>query len=209
MKHVEKPKRLVVGLTGSIATGKTTMACFFEKLGAKVICCDELAHRALEKKTPTYNAIIRVFGEDVVDTQGRINRKTLAKIIFTDQRKRRKLENIIHPFVFKELKKALQKKTGVIMVDIPLLFETGFEKYLDETLVVSCTRKEQLRRLIKRDGLSRVQAVARIQSQMPLSAKKKLASWVIDNTHLAQALRRAQELWNEINELATRKRGGR
>lgn len=189
---------MVVGLTGGIATGKSTFSYLFKEFGASVVCCDELAHRALWKNTKTYRSIVEAFGTDILDSAKRIDRRKLATHVFRDKKKRVKLEEIVHPSVFARLFQYMEKNTGIIILDVPLLFETGFERYVDQTIVVWCRRDEQVRRLCARDTITKAAAEARIRAQMPLAKKRKKADHVIDNTDLATAVKTAKRVWKKL-----------
>jgi dephospho-CoA kinase len=195
---MKQKKRCVIGLTGGIATGKTTMGFVFKKLGAHVICCDTIAHNALRKNSGTYKKIVRTFGEKVLKNKKKIDRARLGSIVFSNGQQRKKLENIIHPYVFERLAETIKRKRGIIIIDVPLLFETGFEKNVDLTIVVCCSQREQINRLLKRNMLKKEDARARIAAQMPLREKKKKADFIIENTHLKDAVRTAQQIYKQI-----------
>ena len=201
-----KSANLVVGLTGGIATGKTTFSCFFRQLGAHVVSCDELAHRALRKNTQTYRRIVDRFGKDILAAGGRIDRSKLAAVVFKNKAKREALERIVHPFVFDRLRIEIRKARGIIIVEIPLLFETGYQKNIDISLLVWCPKREQKRRLKERDGLTAAQIEKRINAQMPLAEKKRRADYVIDNTDLDQAVRTALHIWQKLEKQYQNKR---
>ena len=191
-------KRRIIGLTGGIATGKTTYTILFKSLGAQTICCDEIAHRSLRKNTRVYKNIIRIFGRKILDKERRIDRQTLGTIIFKNKKKRSELEKIIHPYVFEKLNSAIRKARGILIIDVPLLFETGFEKEVDTTMLIWCSRAQQIARLMKRDGLTREKAIKRIKVQMPLAQKKSKADYVIDNTDLEKGVKQAIRVWDRI-----------
>lgn len=190
----------IIGLTGGIASGKTTYRIVFEKLGAQTICCDEIAHRALRKNTRSYRAIVDAFGHAILNADKQIDRARLGRVIFRSAKKRKHLESIIHPFVYERLRRRMRAARGVLVLDIPLLFETGFETEVDATIVVWCSRAEQIRRLMKRDDISRAEARERIQTQMPLAKKKARADYVIDNSLLEHGVSQAVRLWRRIKK---------
>lgn len=196
--HEANQKALIVGLTGGIATGKTTVACVFGKLGAQVICCDEIAHRALWKNTKTYKKIVAEFGLAILDKRKRVDKKRLADIIFKSKHKRGVLEEIIHPFVFEKLFLYVKKARGILIIDVPLLFETGFEKYVDVTILVACSKRTQKKRLTKRDVLSVKEVESRLKAQMPLDKKRKKADWVIENEDLKKTMTQIRYIWNQV-----------
>jgi len=174
---------IVVGLTGGIASGKSTVLKEFKRLGAKIIDSDEIAHRIILKGTPAYKKIVRVFGEYILRPNREIDRKKLGNIIFSDSKRRKILEKITHPVIIDEIKKEINRFTRkVIIIDAPLLFEAGLTAMVDKIIVVWIPKKLQIDRLIKRNKLTYKQAKQQISAQMPLKTKKKLADYLIDNT---------------------------
>ena len=197
-------KRLTtVGLTGSIAAGKSSVAELWRAKGAAVIDSDELARRALEPGTPTYARVVETFGKMILNPDGSINRQALGEIVFHDERQRQVLNDIVHPEVRKwwvqELA-ALSGKTEVAVVAIPLLFEVGAEKEFDYTVAVGCSRQTQLARL-RAKGLDERRAEARIRSQLPVQEKMDRAQYVIWNDGSRALLaRQAEMIWHKIKE---------
>jgi dephospho-CoA kinase len=178
---------ILVGLTGGVATGKSTVAKMFKQCGAVVIDADELAHEAVKPGTPAWREIVAFFGKTVLNQDRSLNRQALGSIVFRNPKKRRQLEHIIHPRVAREQARLTKQAArtdpkAVVVYDVPLLFEAGIDTRVDKTLVVTADRETQLARLKKRNGLSRVEAIRRIRSQMPLSKKVRLADIVIDGT---------------------------
>ena len=175
------------GLTGGIATGKSTVAGIFKDLGAKIIDADKIARRAVKKGRPTWQKILDYFGKDILLPDGEIDRAGLGKIIFNNPAKKEKLNSIVHPYVFSEMENEMSKikketPHAIVIRDIPLLMELGLEKKISPVILVYVPQKIQLERLMKRDGLSEKDAVSRIKSQMDIEKKKKLAHIIIDNT---------------------------
>ena len=178
---------ILVGLTGGVATGKSTVAKMFKQCGAVVIDADELAHEVVKPGKPAWQAIVTLFGKTMLNQDRSLNRQALGSIVFRNRTKRRQLERIIHPRVAREQARLTKQAaradpTAVVIYDVPLLFEAGIDTRVDKTLVVTADRETQLARLKKRNGLSRVEAIRRIRSQMPLSKKVRLADIVIDGT---------------------------
>jgi dephospho-CoA kinase len=178
---------ILVGLTGGVATGKSTVAKMFKQCGAVVIDADELAHEVVKPGKPAWRAIVTLFGKTMLNQDRSLNRQALGSIVFRNRTKRRQLERIIHPRVAREQARLTKQAaridpTAVVIYDVPLLFEAGIDTRVDKTLVVTADRETQLARLKKRNGLSRVEAIRRIRSQMPLSKKVRLADIVIDGT---------------------------
>ena len=176
---------LIVGLTGGIATGKSTVADMFEELGAYRIDTDKLARLAVEPHQPALEAIIRFFGTGVLDASGGLDRKKLAAIIFAEPEKREILNKLTHPAVRtllrEELAQARERGAGIVLVEVPLLYEAGFDSEVDYVVVVKTTEKTQLSRLLSRENLSEEAARLRIEAQMPLGEKVARADYLIDN----------------------------
>ncbi|WP_457644619.1 dephospho-CoA kinase [Persephonella sp.] len=175
---------LKIGLTGSIGTGKSTVGKIFSELGAYVIDADKIVH-ALLRREDIKEKIRKEFG-DVFDSKGEIDRKKLGSIVFKDPEKKRKLESIIHPEVRKEIKrriKEIEKKDpeGVVIVEVPLLIETGSYRDYDIVILVYAPEELQIERLRKK-GFTEEEALRRIRSQLPIDEKVKYADIVIYNT---------------------------
>jgi dephospho-CoA kinase len=182
---------ILVGLTGGVATGKSTVAKMFKQCGAAVIDADQLAHDVVKPGKPAWREIVKTFGKTILNTDRTLNRRELGSLVFGSRAKLRRLEHIIHPRVAREqarLTKQAAKKDphAVVIYDVPLLFEAGIDKRVDRTIVVTADRDTQIARLKKRNGLSRADAIRRITSQMPLSKKIRLADIVIDGTRPRQ-----------------------
>ncbi|SFB17196.1 MULTISPECIES: dephospho-CoA kinase [unclassified Bacillus (in: firmicutes)] len=176
---------IVIGLTGGIASGKSTVSNMLRELGCTVIDADLEARFAVNKGEPAYEEIVKTFGEEILLEDGEIDRQKLGSIIFHDEEKRQVLNNIVHPAVRRNMtsKKevAILKGEEVVVLDIPLLFESKLTYMVEKTLLVYVNYDVQLQRLMKRNDFTESEALARIQSQMPLSEKIALADAVIDN----------------------------
>lgn len=178
---------IVVGLTGGIATGKSTVAQMFKRCGAIIIDADQLARDVVRPGKPAWREIVEVFGEGVLKPNRSINRQTLGDIVFHNRRKLRKLEHIIHPRVAREQQRlarriAARSPHAVVVYEVPLLFESGADKRVDKIVVVTADRETQIARLKQRNGLSRNEALRRIKNQMPLARKVRRADVVLDGT---------------------------
>jgi len=177
---------LVVGLTGGIASGKSTVSKLFKDAGIPVIDTDAIARRLLEKDKEIYQDILDFFGEDVLTPAKEINRNKIAQIIFYDEEKRLKLNKIVHPkvkdTVFLKIDNLKAEGHTLIVVDVPLLFEAKFDAFMDKTIVVYARKKDQISRLVSREGIDEDYAKAKIKAQIPLSQKKEKADFVIDNS---------------------------
>ena len=191
----------IVGLTGGIATGKSTVAKIIREYGYKVIDADEIARKVVEEGRPAYEEIVRGFGEDILNEDKSLNRKKLADIIFKDKKLREKLNSIAHPYIFKTIKELIEEYSKIekyIFVDIPLLIEemdksNEYEIYFDEIWLVYANEKTQLDRLIKRDSISKKEGIERIRAQMPIDLKREYATKIIDNRGSFEALKKQME----------------
>lgn len=178
---------ILVGLTGGVATGKSTVAKMFQHCGAVVIDADQLAHAAVEPGKPAWRDLVRTFGRTVLNPDRTVNRQSLGAIVFRNKTMLRRLERIIHPRVAREqarlTKQAMKHNArAVVIYDVPLLFEAGIDRRVDATIVVTANQQTQIARLKKRNGLSRAEALRRIKSQMPLADKRRSADYVINGT---------------------------
>ncbi len=178
---------IVAGLTGNIASGKSTVAGFLRQSGALIIDADQIAHDVVAPGQPAFEEIRRHFGDDMLTPEGTLNREKLGRMVFEDPDARRRLEAIVHPRVSAEIDRQMARVAenhpdAVVIMDIPLLFETGHTEGLTDIIVVYTPEPIQLQRLIQRNGLSPEDAKARMASQMPLKEKVARATMVIDNS---------------------------
>ncbi|MFZ5824509.1 MAG: dephospho-CoA kinase [Bacillota bacterium] len=175
----------IIGLTGSIASGKSTVTRALRDLGAPVIDADAIVHELQRPGTPVTQAIARQFGPEVIQPDGSLNRAALGRIVFQDPARRKALEAIVHPAVreriWQEIERCQDEGRPAAVLDIPLLFESGWDRLVDEVWVVYVDRQTQRSRLIARDGLAPDEADRRIGAQMDLEEKRKRAHRVIDN----------------------------
>jgi dephospho-CoA kinase len=176
-----KPKRFVIGLTGGIGTGKSAALKAFEGLGAATVCLDQIAKEQAKPGREGYRAIVKSFGRCILNKDATIDRALLGRVIFSDKRAKAGLERATHPLILKEMKRIVSKLTGVVIVDVPLLFEKNLQKNFDATILIACKPQTQLKRIIKRDGLDSKEARLRIKAQLPLDQKRTLADVTIDN----------------------------
>jgi dephospho-CoA kinase len=178
---------ILIGLTGGVATGKSTVAKMFHGHGAIVIDADELARAVVRPDKPAWRDIVHTFGTGVLNPDRTINRPALGSLVFSHPRKRRQLERIIHPRVAREQQRLTRQAarfdpSAVVIYDVPLLFEAGIDTRVDKIVVVTADCETQITRLSKRNGLSRPEALRRIRSQMPMNRKCRLADFVLDGT---------------------------
>ena len=178
---------LKVGLTGSIGVGKSHVCRVLRELGCHVLDADATARDVVEPGTEGLAAVVEAFGDDVLLDDGRLDRAKLGAIVFSDEAKRKRLNSIVHPLVFRAQddwikQRELEDPIGISVIDAALMIESGGYKRFDKLIVVWCRPELQLRRLMSRDNLSKEAAVARIESQMPQEEKKKYADFLIDTS---------------------------
>jgi dephospho-CoA kinase len=174
----------IIGLTGGIASGKSLVSQTLKRLGMTVIDADDISHEILAGDTAIKQEVIRIFGKEVLDEEGEIDRAKLGNIVFSQKPELKKdLEEILHPLIREEMwKRARESRSNDVVLDIPLLIETGARERVDLVVVVYATRELQVQRLMARDGISRHEATQRIDSQLPLEEKVSAAHYVINNT---------------------------
>lgn len=194
---------IIIGLTGNIASGKSAVSRFLKKLGADIVDVDQLAKKIqFQNVNDIIGKMEEVFGKEVV-SNGKVNRKKLGSIVFSDKEKLNKLNEIMIPVMTEVVKKIVEEKraTGVkvLVVDAAILFEANWDKIVDTVWVVYIPKKLQLERLMKRENIGRGEALRRIESQMPISEKIKRTDVVIDNSgDFSQMESRILELWKKI-----------
>jgi dephospho-CoA kinase len=196
---------IIVGLTGSVGTGKSTVTKFFRELGAYIIDWDELAREVIRPHLKAWGKIVEYFGKDFLNEDLTINRQKLAEIVFSDKKKVAKLNQIVHPEVFKEDERITNEiksldPDALIIKDIPLLFELTRPVFVDKVVVVSASEQTQLRRLEEK-GMSREDAQNRIRSQLPLEEKIKSADFVINNDGpLEETKKQVEEIYSLLRK---------
>jgi dephospho-CoA kinase len=191
----------LIGVTGGIATGKSTVDRMLAAHGATVIDADELAREAVRPGEPTLDEVAARFGRDLILADGSLDRDRLGKIVFADSEARGDLERITHPRITElmgeRIAEALAGAAPLVAVDIPLLFERAREGMFDGVLLVYAPRDVQLRRLRERSGLDDVAALQRLAAQLPIDEKRARATWIIDNSNGLDATSRAVDTWWE------------
>ena len=165
-------KSLVIGLTGGVGTGKSTVASILKEVGLPVIDADQIAHQLLRPGTEVYRQVLTAFGPDILRPDGEIDRRGLGKIVFNDPEKRRLLEEITHPAIKAQIRAEVEgykAKGQDVVLEVPLLFEAKMEEEVDEVWVVTASSQTQRQRIMARDGLTPAEAERRMQAQMPLT----------------------------------------
>ena len=199
---------LTVGLTGGIGCGKTTVGEMFVALGCRLIDSDQITHELFEPGQQVHEAVVREFGAAIVHDSGRIDRRRLSAIVFSEPSKREKLNSLVHPAI-KERQDAFLENVrredpdAIAIVDAALMVETGSYKRYDRLVVVTCRPEQQRSRLERRPGLTPDAIEARIESQMPLAEKAGHADFVADNSGAAEdTRRRVEEIYGELVRLS-------
>ena len=197
---------MIVGLTGGIVGGKSTVASMLRDLGAKIVDADELGHSVILPHRPAWEKITRLFGKDILQNDLTIDREKLGKIVFANQALLKKLNEITHPEIIKLIKKEInlaKNKTHnqekILIIDAALIYEAKIDRLMDKIIVVYIDEDEQIKRLIKRNNLSKEEALQRIKSQMPMKEKVKMADYVIDNSNsLDETKKQVEKIWKKL-----------
>jgi len=197
---------LIIGLTGGIVGGKSTVASMFRDLGAKIIDADKLGHSVILPNKPAWKKIVKIFGKDILQNDLTIDRKKLGKIVFANQALLKKLNEVTHPEITKIIKKeinlarnATNNQGKVLIVDAALIYEAKIDRFMDKIIVVYIDKDKQIKRLIKRNNLSKEEALQRIKSQMPMKEKVKMTDYVIDNNStLDKTKEQVEKIWKKL-----------
>ncbi|MDZ5620561.1 dephospho-CoA kinase [Nocardioides bizhenqiangii] len=190
-----------VGLTGGVASGKSSVSDILRELGAVVIDADQLAREVVEKGTPGLDQVVEAFGPEVLTADGDLDRAELGSIVFADEDRRRVLESIVHPLVFERIVALEEAASGADLVvhDIPLLAESGRAETFDAVIVVDVPTEVQVERMVRDRGWTREEAEARIAAQASREDRRAVATYVIDNTGTLEELRaRVREVHAEL-----------
>ncbi len=189
-----------IGVTGIFASGKGTVCELFAQLGAEVIDTDILAREIMEPGQEGLSALVNAFGEDFLDNEGRLKRREFGIYVFEDSARVDLLNSITHPIILSEVQ-LRSSGHGVYMVNTPLLFESGYDKVMDRNVVVTAHQEQVLLRGVARDGISREEIISRLNYQIPLKEKMKLADYIIDNSgSLENTQRQVRDLWKILNK---------
>ncbi len=193
----------VIGLCGNIASGKSLAAAIMSEWGAKVIDTDRISREVVEIGQPAYIDIVKSFGSDYLEADGSIDRRKLASLVFTDENSRQQLNQITHPRIREQallrIVEAKSKGTKVVVLEVPLLIEAGFDDLVDQIWLVRANKQRIYQRIIKRDQISMKAATARLASQMTAKEQSTYADIIIENNGNIEQLRR--QLWKRYQEI--------
>lgn len=176
----------VLGITGGIATGKSSVVQHFINLGFPVVDADIIARHLLDQNEQAYNEVVKVFGSEILQENGEINRQALGALVFNHPDKLKQLDELMAPFLQESILAAIKQASQnqkLVIVDVPLMYEKGYDEWMDQVAVVYCTPNQQLKRLMQRNQLTEKEAKQRIDSQLPIEMKKLLAEVVFDNSN--------------------------
>ncbi len=201
---------LIVGLTSGIVGGKSIVASMFKDLGAKIVDADKLGHSVILPHRPAWKKITRLFGKGILQNDLTIDRGKLGRIVFTNQTLLKKLNEITHPEIIKLIKKEInlaRNKTynqeKILIIAAALIYEAKIDRLMDKIIAVYIDEDEQIKRIIKRNNLSKEETLQRIKSQMPMKEKVKMADYVIDNSNsLDKTKEQVEIIWQELISLA-------
>jgi dephospho-CoA kinase len=202
-----KDNRILLGVTGGVASGKTTVTSMLEQLGAPLIDFDLLSRWVVEPGKPAWKEIVACFGEQVLLEDGTLDRKKLSEVVFRDREERRKLERFIHPRVFEEFIQLVKEVTSkdpnaIIQVDVPLMIEMNLQYLFHKILLVYMSEEMQVERLIKRDRISEEMARNMIRAQLPIEEKRGYADFIVDNSGTPEETRRqVLKIWEKLKEI--------
>jgi len=193
---------MIDGFTAGIAGGKSTAAEYLDEKGAEIIDADKIAHQLSKKGEKGWQKVVSEFGEEILKENDELDRAKLADIVFSDPVKRKKLESLLHPIIIKKMKDKANKylsQDKIVFLMAPLLFEAGIDKFCDQIWLIAAARELQIRRIIKRDEITREEAVNRIESQLSLAEKEEKSDVVINNDGSKKELKEEIDYyWNEL-----------
>ena len=181
-KKPSRNKKIILGLTGGVASGKTTVAAMLKSLGARIIDADAISHSLLKPDMEVYCQVVKIFGKGIIKKDRTLSRKKLGRIVFNDKASRKKLNRIMHPEIIRIIRKKLQAvRKGAVVLEAPLLIEAGLTGLVDKLIVVNVSLAKQIKRIQQKTSLAKEEALKRIRSQMSLEKKVRLADFIIDN----------------------------
>ena len=202
---------LIVGLTGGVASGKSTVSNILREEGAYLIDADRIARDLVQPHTPGWQEVVRTFGESILQKDGSIHRKKLAALVFSSPKKRSRLNQLLHPRIKEETKRRLtaigeSDPGAIVVIDAALLVETGDYRDMDQLIVVRAAEAQQIERLRERDGASPEEAQRIVSAQMPFEEKEKVADFVIGNEgSIEETRRKTKEVFQRLKRLAFQK----
>jgi dephospho-CoA kinase len=181
-KKPSRNKKIILGLTGGVSSGKTTVAAMFKSLGARIIDADAISHNLLKPDKKVYCQVVKIFGKGIIKKDRTLSRKKLGRIVFNAKPLRKQLDRIMHPEIIRIIRKKLQAvRKGVVVLEAPLLIEAGLTGMVDKLIVVNLSLAKQIKRIQQKTLLTKEEVFKRIRSQLPLEKKVRLADFIIDN----------------------------
>ena len=193
-----KQNKMIIGITGSIGTGKSTVSNYLISKGYRVVDADKISKGAYNIGSNGYKAILEVFGEEILNSNGEVDRKKIKKIVFDNSNMLQRLNMAIHPIIINEIEKEIEillESQNVVFLDAPLLIETELHKKVDKIIFVGCDKNEQINRIIKRDKITADMAISIINSQMSIDEKLKFADYVVYNNSTIE------NLYSQVDEI--------
>ena len=193
-----KQNKMIIGITGSIGTGKSTVSNYLISKGYSVVDADKISKGAYNIGSNGYKAILEVFGVEILNSNGEVDRKKIKKIVFDNSNMLQRLNMAIHPIIINEIEKEIEillESQSVVFLDAPLLIETELHKKVDKIIVVACDKNEQINRIIKRDKITADMAISMINSQMSIDEKLKFADYVVYNNSTIE------NLYSQVDEI--------
>lgn len=188
----------ILGITGGIATGKSSVVNYIKGLEIPIVDADLIAREIVLPNRPALKVLVDCFGKQIIDEKGHLDRKKLGDIVFNDATKRQQLDELLAPYLQAEIKRQIeqyQAEHALVVVDIPLMYEKGYDEWMDQVAVVYCTPDQQINRLMSRNHLTKEQAIRRIHSQLPIDIKKQMAEIVFDNSQTLEQTIKQVEQW--------------
>ena len=193
-----KQNKMIIGITGSIGTGKSTVSNYLISKGYSVVDADKISKGAYNIGSNGYKAILEVFGVEILNSNGEVDRKKIKKIVFDNSNMLQRLNMAIHPIIINEIEKEIEillESQNVVFLDAPLLIETELHKKVDKIIVVGCDKNEQINRIIKRDKITADMAISIINSQMSIDEKFKFADYIVYNNSTIE------NLYSQVDEI--------
>ena len=193
-----KQNKMIIGITGSIGTGKSTVSNYLISKGYSVVDADKISKGAYNVGSNGYKAILEVFGVEILNSNGEVDRKKIKKIVFDNSNMLQRLNMAIHPIIINEIEKEIEillESQNVVFLDAPLLIETELHKKVDKIIVVACDKNEQINRIIKRDKITADMAISIINSQMSIDEKLKFADYIVYNNSTIE------NLYSQVDEI--------